>query len=297
MFSCEYCPQKFSTKDERLTHTASHFVTQLCKDCNKILIRINDEWYGLHDICSKTEPDDLDFQNDTHFGEATEYHDEFIEDGADEVFNEPPPVQPIKQEIKSEHLSPNQQLQQPPRISPLSQNLAAKQNAGGQKVSSRRQNTKKKKQSSPKPAKRKIENQIKTTKRFKVSNKVWTDHRPAGTVTCDICNKVLRSFSTIGAHMKNLHSGKERVRCDECGESFSNVKEHKRVHLKYKAFVCSYCGKGFNHLRNLKEHAHMHTNEKPYDCKVCNKKFSRKTYLSSHSRTHTGNNLGISKIL
>lgn len=256
---CEYCPEKFSTKDERLAHTSAHFVTQLCADCNKILIRINGEWYGLHDICLQSGPNDLDFQNDAPFDDAIE---SFGKVGADEIFNEPPPVQSIKQEIEDDHLSLIYKLQQRLQIIPLSQKLAAKQNAaeqkpfGGRQVSITRtkveKSTKKptpKKKTLPKPI-TKFVNRISSIKpQFTFSNKVWMDHRPAGAVTCDICNKTMRSFNTMKIHMNNFHLGlkKERVSCDECGQTFSsagNLKSHKRIHLKCKAFVCSYCGKG-----------------------------------------------------
>lgn len=58
--------------------------------------------------------------------------------------------------------------------------------------------------------------------------------------------------------------------------------------LPFSAFVCSYCGRGFNQFYNLKEHMNRHTGHRPYVCPICFKSFGRKTNLVSHTRVHTG---------
>lgn len=133
------------------------------------------------------------------------------------------------------------------------------------------------------------------------------------------------NFSSLRNHILHQHcmsQRAERVSCNECGQTFStpgNLNSHKKIHLKCKAYVCTYCGRGFNQLHNLREHTNRwvndlwyiklhfaiyrkqykhsfnvhifdnrHTGERPYKCERCDKSFGRKTNLTAHTRVHTG---------
>lgn len=94
---------------------------------------------------------------------------------------------------------------------------------------------------------------------------VFMDHRPSGACKCDVCQKTLANFSTLRNHILHQHclsKRTERVSCSECPRTFSskgNLKLHKRLHLKSKEYVCSYCGRGFNQIAGLREHTNQHT--------------------------------------
>ncbi|XP_061110917.1 gastrula zinc finger protein XlCGF52.1-like [Conger conger] len=56
-----------------------------------------------------------------------------------------------------------------------------------------------------------------------------------------------------------------------------------------KPFICTYCGKNFNHCSHLTSHHRIHTGEKPYRCTQCEKCFRLKGNLVKHERVHSGN--------
>ena len=58
-----------------------------------------------------------------------------------------------------------------------------------------------------------------------------------------------------------------RNTCLQCGKRFvlfSDLKEHKRIHIGEEPFSCTTCEKKFALLCNLKQHQRTHAGEKPF---------------------------------
>ncbi|XP_077497700.1 uncharacterized protein LOC144108310 [Amblyomma americanum] len=86
-------------------------------------------------------------------------------------------------------------------------------------------------------------------------------------------------------------TGKERLRCLECGYStvvHTNFKSHQRVHTGERPFRCTHCSKGFATKSSLVEHLNVHTGERPYKCAHCSKGFAARSSLKTHLNLHTG---------
>lgn len=256
-FGCDYCPETFLSRRTRINHTATHFKSKTCLTCGKILICINDDWYELHTSvkCDR----DNDITNDTVVNvkaEVIDYtladgielkseaNDYDLDDSRDENIFGPSPIN------FQNHIEVNSLPEIVKEIQPRTVFRKPKTTIKIQ--------TKSKTQTMKKTV---IEAKQVQKKRKQVVNKAtFLDHRPTASCICDICNKTLGTFSSLRNHMINMHcvgERSERVSCEECGQTFStpgNLNSHKKIHLKCKAYVCTYCGRGFNQLHNLKEH-------------------------------------------
>lgn len=119
--------------------------------------------------------------------------------------------------------------------------------------------------------------------------------------TCAFCKTEFSSRLLVLTHLTDDHSGAinemidERFDCDVCSrvlDSFSEYELHQhRVHI-YKReqtpHLCNICGKYQQSNLALKMHLNTHTNTRQHVCNVCNKTFTAKTTLSEHMLVHTG---------
>ena len=89
--------------------------------------------------------------------------------------------------------------------------------------------------------------------------------------------------------MENHPSTEKNLRCEECGEAFSqmnNLKLHRTIHTGQRVHICEVCNKHFLRSHELKVHMSVHSDEKPFKCETCEKCFSRNGALKIHMRTH-----------
>lgn len=138
-----------------------------------------------------------------------------------------------------------------------------------------------------------------TSSNLKVHLKIHTgikDH------TCSLCNKAFKTASELKSH-EGTHSQIKNKICKICGKSFyktAYLNVHvKNVHYGVKKYKCDNfnCNKVFSNSSNLIAHRRVHSGEKPYICKQegCTAKFNQSSSLVRHIKSH--NKVGKVKIV
>ena len=123
-------------------------------------------------------------------------------------------------------------------------------------------------------------------------------HEKRGDFTCDKCEEVFISSSTLKVHKITKHNHRPLPICDLCGKEMPPGKSLER-HMLYhhtkpedKPFKCTICipVKGFAMKSRLDEHMNTHTGEKPFKCKLCQGvAYANKANLAAHIRSfHKG---------
>lgn len=137
-----------------------------------------------------------------------------------------------------------------------------------------------------------------TSSNLKVHLKIHTgikDH------TCSLCNKAFKTASELKSH-EGTHSQIKNKICKICGKSFyktAYLNVHvKNVHYGVKKYKCDSfnCNKVFSNSSNLIAHRRIHTGEKPFLCTKdgCIAKFNQSSSLARHMKSH--NKIGKLKI-
>ena len=115
------------------------------------------------------------------------------------------------------------------------------------------------------------------------------------TIKCELCNKnLLTDKIGLEKHIKLVHDGEGRRKCNICNKSFFDsvgVRRHqKTVHRlgAIKSFKCLLCNETFPHKDYLKSHNRRHQKKvnKEFECDVCSKKFISQKLVNLHKRTH-----------
>ncbi|XP_060712987.1 zinc finger protein 22-like [Hemiscyllium ocellatum] len=102
---------------------------------------------------------------------------------------------------------------------------------------------------------------------------------------------VLRPPPGRGGVRRRCRPGQRGFICSDCGKTFEHschFERHLRVHTGERPFKCPTCEKDFNHKSNLVRHERTHTGERPFRCQTCGKEFSQPSNLVKHQLTHTG---------
>lgn len=282
-FGCQYCKVGFESRQQRIQHTATHFKSKSCSTCDKLLLCINGDWYELHTTPGCDTKGDQQYVPCVAYIESDNENEveafEFVSNKSPNSYRNDSDRTDVKDDYGSldsvSILEPDIEVNALPPIiqslAKLNTNLTISRTKAKRSPDVRRQGiAHEKEQNIFKPPSRPPDKfpRNETIQKIKrpCNKTVFMDHRPLGSCRCDICNKKLANFSTLRNHILHQHCPsrklKERVTCTECGLTLSspgNLKLHKRIHLKSKAYVCTYCGRGFNQIAGLREHTNQHT--------------------------------------
>ncbi|XP_069482294.1 zinc finger protein 436-like [Ambystoma mexicanum] len=67
-----------------------------------------------------------------------------------------------------------------------------------------------------------------------------------------------------------------------------NLRNHEKMHIIHRPYVCLKCPKGFSQMASLIRHQATHSKVKPYQCPQCDKSYNRNDNLIRHQKLHTG---------
>ncbi|XP_068112206.1 gastrula zinc finger protein XlCGF57.1-like isoform X2 [Hyperolius riggenbachi] len=117
-------------------------------------------------------------------------------------------------------------------------------------------------------------------------------HSTSGDVSSEAYyKKIAEEYDQIDTEENPPMEGGKQYICSECGKSFNHfsyLTKHQRSHSGEKPFTCIECGKCFTYKPSLVAHQRVHTGEKPYACSDCGKLFASKFNLKTHEKIHTG---------
>ena len=103
-------------------------------------------------------------------------------------------------------------------------------------------------------------------------------------VTCDICQKSLKTKKMLWAHKVAVHFG-GNFPCEICGKKCitgAELRRHMTSHSTERRFVCQYCGLAYKRWSHLYQHLRVHEEEKNFRCDVCHLNFKVQSELKDH---------------
>ena len=107
---------------------------------------------------------------------------------------------------------------------------------------------------------------------------------------CPDCNKTYNNPLSLQKH-SYMHTG-EMKKCPNCDKLFpfySQLKDHRKTHLKLKQYVCSHpkCDRDFTHKYDLAKHERTHSKKK-WCCADCDYTMKDERNYKQHRRVQTG---------
>ncbi|XP_053373403.1 zinc finger and BTB domain-containing protein 24-like isoform X2 [Mercenaria mercenaria] len=114
-------------------------------------------------------------------------------------------------------------------------------------------------------------------------------HATTKEFTCEICQKVFRTESSLHGHQLH-HRTKKDLICHFCGKQFNNgpnLRQHIKSHTRERTLKCPLCPKMFGSNYVLKDHVSRHSGEKPHTCTICNRSFRKPQEVKRHMTFHS----------
>ncbi|KAF0295608.1 Zinc finger protein 716 [Amphibalanus amphitrite] len=124
-------------------------------------------------------------------------------------------------------------------------------------------------------------------------------HVTAKSFKCSQCTEfTTTSWTRVMTHMWRAHgTDLDLFKCDKCRfrcALYSNMENHRQLHVSERRFVCTECNKGFRQLSQLLNHRVVHAEGagrlsvpkwfRPHVCPTCSKMFSSVKTLRIHQR-------------
>lgn len=127
----------------------------------------------------------------------------------------------------------------------------------------------------------------------------------AKNLICNMCNKVLKTKSSLLKHITSMHQKRKHVgavsgfgctrryNCTSCSYSTPHSQtlvNHMRTHDGARPYHCQ-CGKSFTQSSSLSAHQKTHSNVTYFTCSTCGKQFKHAYTLKKHSHVHENGKL------
>ncbi|XP_055636266.1 zinc finger protein 391-like [Toxorhynchites rutilus septentrionalis] len=127
------------------------------------------------------------------------------------------------------------------------------------------------------------------SKLFKTSSNLHAHkktHSEERNFPCTLCDRAFRTSQELRSH-SDTHSAVKSYVCQLCdNKAFhkqSYLNSHiKTVHIGVKRHRCQDCGKIFSNSSNLIAHRRVHNGDRPYACDECDAKFTQSPALLRH---------------
>lgn len=315
-----FCPQTFNGVIEKDKHVLEHFAQESCMECKQTKIRIDGNWYVLHNAVTCVKQDE---NNDT-FEQPTvkiEVQPETNDDNTHEIY---PEEFHRENEIKIEPIEDTEENDND--IISFSNDFNTEIIIPGEtaqiescvKKSGRVECGICGKSLSHKCSLRRHLTIVHSTRRSIIctacvrvfssaeeQNKhtaecMWKKPNPdlnlkEVTFECYICKVSFKTKAKIRDHMRWKHDPNVKTfNCQICGLKFFTkwlLRGHlNRVHLNVRNFVCSICGHSCKTKDQLISHENCHTSETTFKCTFegCNRQFRSRSAKTDHIRLHTG---------
>ena len=102
---------------------------------------------------------------------------------------------------------------------------------------------------------------------------------------CDTCDMAFKLKKHLNAHIYSLHERTGPSKCIQCGKEFKSTTglyQHiKTIHEKTK-FICHNCDKTYATSSGLRYHQKVEHEKMEYTCEECRKKFSHIILFKNH---------------
>ena len=103
-----------------------------------------------------------------------------------------------------------------------------------------------------------LESYFSDTSLIFLRNHIKVVHEGIKKFRCELCNVAFASNKHLKKHIDGVHKGLKEHKCDFCGKDYSSknvLKLHiKQVHKGIKDYKCQYCDKFFGQQQILKRH-------------------------------------------
>ncbi|XP_058055208.1 oocyte zinc finger protein XlCOF6-like [Anopheles bellator] len=129
--------------------------------------------------------------------------------------------------------------------------------------------------------------------KFSIEKHKRTVHGSYTTFTCENCPKTFKTRVSLDRHMEAHNGGEQQgsatVSCTLCNSVLKdeyNLKTHmKRIHAEQTPSTCKTCGKTFKSKHSLNTHISNVCTTRQFPCTVCGKQFKKRTKLKQHMTT------------